>query len=60
MNSKTTEIIKLLAKGKTSKEIIGMGHKPGTVYSAQRKWRQEKERGVTGIENQNLISSNLA
>jgi len=33
-------IIKLLTEGKSSAEIIGMGYKAGTVYGAQRKWRQ--------------------
>lgn len=33
-------IIALLDEGKTLGEIIGMGYKAGTVYGAQRKWRQ--------------------
>lgn len=35
-------IIALLDEGKTSGEIIGMGYKAGTVYGAQRRWRQGK------------------
>ena len=42
IDSKSDEIIQLLSEGKSSKEIIARGHKPGTVYSAQRKWRQRK------------------
>ena len=40
--AKSDEIIKLLAEGKTSGEIIAMGYKKGTVYSTQRKWRRGK------------------
>jgi len=35
-------IVALLEEGETSGEIIGMGYKAGSVYSAQRKWRQGK------------------
>jgi hypothetical protein len=38
--SKSDEITKLLAQGRTSNEIISMGYKKGTVYGAQRKFHQ--------------------
>jgi hypothetical protein len=38
--TKSDEITKLLAQGKTSHEIISMGYKKGTVFGAQRKFRQ--------------------
>ena len=41
-DSKSDQIIKLLAEGKTSREIIDIGFKPGTVFGTQRKWRKDK------------------
>jgi len=41
-NSEGDAIRKLLDEGKSSREIINMGHKKGTVYGTQRKWRQER------------------
>ena len=55
--AKSNEIIKLLAQGKTSGEIIGMGYKKGTVYSTQRKWRQGKAEASSRV-NKVSISPN--
>lgn len=53
--SKTDEIIKLLAKGKTSGQIIKMGYKRGTVYGVQRKWHKGKIKTPVGVNGTSTI-----
>jgi len=55
-------IIRLLEEGKSSAEIIGMGYKAGTVYEAQRKWRQSKTKARPADDNTKAThnSSNAA
>jgi len=59
--SKGEEIIKLLVQGKTSLEIINMGYKKGTVYSAQRNWRKGEDNiPVVGNDRRDEASPLLA
>lgn len=49
--TKSDKIIQLLKEGKNSGDIIGMGYKKGTVYSAQRKWRRGKAEHSPKVED---------
>ena len=49
--SKSDAIVELLVEGKSSREIIEMGYKKGTVYSTQPKWHQEKAKPIPNPKN---------
>ena len=52
--TKTQTIQTLLSEGKSTREVIDMGFKGGTVYKAQRELRREAKGGyqVTGERSQ--------
>ena len=56
-NSVGDTIVKLLEEGKSSSEIVSMGHKKGTVYGTQRKWRQGRTQHPTNGGDKSLSSA---